>query len=156
MSVTESTYQVKGGIAAAVAAVLAADSAGDQVAVYWGEPPPTYAREFICLMGVQVDIDAATMGTTRTRDETVRAQVNVVVNRQGGSAQKESADRAYDLLAALELYVRDTNPGLGVAGCWSCFVTRIEETGGTPPSDRATGSYTEIIAEFTARVRITK
>jgi hypothetical protein len=37
-----------------------------------------------------------------------------------------------------------------------CLLTRLEESGDTDPADRATGRYTEIVAEFTAHVRISK
>ena len=152
--IAESTFAVRSGVAALVAAVSAADSGGAEVGVFWGEPGPAFPREFVCIMGAQVDVAAATMGTTRTRDETIRTQINIVANRQGTDAQQQSAARAYTLLAALETRLRTDDPTLGGA-CWQCLVTRIEESGGTPPGDRAAGRYTEIIAELTARVRIT-
>lgn len=153
MSVTESTYQIKAGIAAAVTSVLTADSTGGEVGLIWGEPGPTSPREFVCIMGAQVDTDAATMGTNRTRDENIRQQINIVVNGQGKTAQQATAVRAYALMAAIEKKIRTDL--IDVTGCLWCFLTRIDESGGTDAADRAAGRYTEIIAEFTARVRIT-
>jgi hypothetical protein len=156
VTVTESTRQVKAGIAAAVDAVLAADATGGEVAVFWGEPPPVFPREFICIMGAQVTIDAATMGPQRSRDETIRVALNIVAHRQGPTAQEDSAARAYDLAGAIEKQVRTVDPTLGVPGCRWCFMTRLEESGGTPIADRAAGRYTELIVEFTALVRVTE
>ena len=153
MSTVESAQQVKAGIGAAVEAALVGLPDGGVVSVFWGEPPPSYPREFICIMGVQADLDVATMGPVRTRDEDVRVAVNFLASRQGSNAQQDSSARAYALASAVERQVRTVDPTLGGVCLW-CFATRLDESGGTPAADRASGRYTEVVVEFTARVRL--
>lgn len=155
MSVTEAAFAVQQGIETAIRAVLAADADGDGVAVEWGDPPPSWPREMVLILDTEFDLDTATMGTCRTRDETIRQQIAVLVHRQGDGAQKAAADRAYGLVSAIESYVRTTAPTLGVEGCLGCFITSGRSQGTTDAADRASGRWAEVDVTFTARVRVT-
>lgn len=155
MTVAEAAFAVQEGIASVVAAVLTADPTGDEVAVFWGDPPTTWPREMVLLLDTEFDIEPATMGPCRTRDETIRQQVSVLAHRQGDTAQHDAAKRAYGLVSAMESYVRTTAPDLGVPGCLSCSVTAGRSQGSTDAADRASGRWCEVNVTFTAKVRIT-
>lgn len=156
MTVTDAALAVKVGIYDACAAVVAADPLGPQIGLFWGDPTgPVIPREFLSVTETVSDFEAATMATTRTRDQSVTVYVTIAAHRQGTDAQRESCARAYGLGSALEKHLRDINPATLTPGCWSVFVTHTEDAGVTAREDTAGGRYTLLRVEIVAKVRVT-
>jgi len=126
-----------------------------EVLVTYGHPGIELADDMIGVTRVAVKQDFATLGTNRTREETLTADVVISCYRGGGPEMEQVVgDRVYDLLGRIEFYVRRTDTTLGGV-VRQCFLTSHESEGSTDPDLLAEGRVIECTATFTAQARIT-
>lgn len=127
---------------------------GTDVQVSFGHPGQSQADDIVAFMGCVSEQEPATYGTRRQREETLVLDVVVSVYRGGGTeAETVASDRAYELLGALEQYVRVTDTELGGA-VRHCFMVGHSSSGSTDPDVLASGRLIEINAQFAAKARI--
>ena len=98
--------------------------------------------------------DAATLGTNRSREETLTLTVWIVSFKAGHTDDRAAAARAYEVLGVLEKHVRVTDTTLGGV-VRQCFLTTHRSTGETDPNLLASGRTIDLEATFTAQCRIT-
>ncbi|MFE4469551.1 hypothetical protein ACFRFH_12120 [Leifsonia sp. NPDC056824] len=123
------------------------------VLVTFGHPGNASNDDLICWLGIRTQQVEGPVGPLRARDETVEIDVfisSVVV----GDDDQAASDRAYFLLGQIENYTRTTDTTLGGKCLW-CFLTATSSKGATEPANLPSGRQIDIIATFTARVRIT-
>lgn len=150
-TVSDVAGQFKNALVAA--AVTAVDD--DTVKVCYGHPGTKQPDDIMSVGRITASIDFATVGTNRTRELVLTAEVKVSVFRRGGPDQEQVAgDRAYALMNALEEYVRAVDTTLGGVVRW-CFCTGHDSDGSTDPELLAQGRCIEVDGTFTARARIT-
>lgn len=135
--------------AAAVAALP------DTVRVSYGHPGTSFLEDdIVAVMGATGDQTPATMGTPRSREETIRLEVVVSSYRGGGAEAEPVAEAAaFALLGTLETYVRLTDPTVG----GTVRLCQLEEWRAEPATDEALltqGRQVELTATFRAEVRI--
>lgn len=135
------------------AAVTAINDPAVQIEV--GYPWPQTAADIVAVGAVRSTQEPATLGTQRSREETLTVDVLVSVFRAGGQeVEQVASDRAYALLGALERHVRITDTTLGGV-VRHCFLTGHEMDSQPFSDDTGMGRTVEIAATFTAAVRIT-
>jgi hypothetical protein len=142
---------------AALVDAMIALVAGQDVLVTFGHPGVDVAnwRDIVSFADTVSQQSVATMGTNRSREETLTQKVWVSCERPGDQDQERVAsDAAYALLGLLEHYVRQTDTTLGGV-VRQCFLTSHTATGETDPKFLNYGRLIEIEAEFTAQVRVT-
>lgn len=124
--------------------------------VSYGHPGKQLPDDVVSVTRVVTQQDPATLSANlRQRDLIITITVVVSVWRKGGADQEQVAgDRAYQLLDALEEYVRVTDTTLGGLVRW-CFCIGSDSEGSTDPQLLATGRVIEITAQFFAKARIT-
>lgn len=118
--------------------------------------------EIIAVTRHSADLDFAAVGTNRQRELVMTLDIIVSVFRAGSEDSEdvdevtvEADDRAYQLLDAIEEWVRVTDTTLGGVVRW-CACTHHENDGaGTDPDIAARGREAAILATFTAPVRVT-
>lgn len=128
-----------------------------EVLVTFGHPGQDFQNwdDVVSFADTDVSQDVATMGTNRSREETLTQTVWVSCFRAGGVDQEVVAsDRAYELLGLLEHHVRVTDTTLGGV-VRECFLTAHRAEGATSPALLARGRTIEVEATFTAKVRVT-
>lgn len=97
--------------AALVAALQAA--LGSAVLVTYGPPGPNQPDDIVAVMDVRGGQVMATMGN-RSREETLDIDVVISCYRGGGTeVQQTVTERAYALMASLEVYLKTTDPSIG-------------------------------------------
>lgn len=132
--------------------------ADQEVLVSFGHPGMEEQNwdDLVGFADLEVAQDVATMGTNRSREETLRLTVWISVHRdgEGPTLEQVTSDRAYALLGVLEHHVRQTDTTLGGA-VRECFLTAHTSTGQTDPDLLTAGRTIEIEATFTARARVT-
>jgi hypothetical protein len=138
-----------------VALVAAIRSVVDPaVLVTYGHPGMANEADMIGVSRVTSTQAVATLGTNRSREETLTVEVQISCYRRGGVEQELVAGaQAYALLGLIERQVRmvDTTVGGTVR---QCFLTSHEADGETDPVELAEGRCIEIVATFTAQARI--
>lgn len=113
------------------------------------------ANDVVLILQVKTHQEPKSMGTQRHFEETLTAQVLVSTWRPGGQEAEDVAHtRAFELLGAIEHQMRfdDTTVGGQVLWCW---LTDTEHESDPAEQDNTAGRATEILATFTAMVRIT-
>jgi cobalamin-dependent methionine synthase I len=129
-----------------------------QVFTSWGHPGVAGESwdDVIAVDEVVIDQDVATMGTNRSREETLRLTVWIASFRAGNNddLEKVCADRAVELLRLIEHHVRQTDTTLGGV-VRHCFLTGYRERGDAREALLADGRRVEIEATFTAHARVT-
>lgn len=129
--------------------------ADTDVQVSYGHPGMSQSDDIVAVMDVRSGQNPATLSTNRTREEELRCTVMVSIYRGGGPEQeKVCTDRAYELLGALENYVRTTDTTLGGV-VRHCFLESHESDGSTDPNVLGGGRLIEVSAVFVAANRIT-
>lgn len=126
------------------------------VLVTFGHPGTKSNSDLICWLGLRTQQAEGPFSTTnRAREETVEIDVLVSSFRAGeADDDKVPSDRAYWLLGQIEDYVRTTDTTLGQLVRY-CFLTATSSKGATEPALIANGRTVDILATFTAHVRIT-
>lgn len=127
-----------------------------EVQVSWGHPGNQYASELLAVMDIVAEQEPATLSPRRGRDEVLALGVVAVVTLQGSddAAQEAAENRAVEMIAAIEEYVRITDTTVDGSVQW-CALTRLDIEGFTPDEERALGWRSQVIATFTAKARIT-
>lgn len=129
--------------------------AGTDVQVSFGHPGMTQADDIVSFGALETEQDVAAYGTNRAREETVTLEVLISVFRAGGAEmEKVASDRAYELLAALEQYVRVTDTTVN-GTCRHCFLVSTQSDGASNPEVLSRGRVIEVTARFQAKARIT-
>lgn len=128
-----------------------------EVLVSFGHPGQAMGNfdDLVAFTTISVDQEPATLGTNRSRSETLTQTVQISCYRAGGPDREQVAsDGAYELLGLLEHHVRVTDTTLGGLVLW-CFLTSHTSTGETDPDLLASGRTIDIDATFTAKARVT-
>ena len=128
-----------------------------QVLVSFGHPGQDMANwaDLVAFTDTDSEQETATMGTNRSRNETLTQTVQISCYRPGGADQESVASAAaYGLLELLEHHVRVTDTTLGSLVLW-CFLTSHRCTGETAPDLLMDGRTIDIEATLTARARVT-
>lgn len=142
-----------GPVRKALKPAIIAAIADTTVQVELGYPWPQTAADIVAVGPVRSELTAATMTPQRTRDETLTAEVLISVFRPGGQEVEEIAsDRAYELMDAIEHYIRMTDPTLGGLLMW-LFVTAHEADSAPYSDDTTQGRTVEISVTLTGRAR---
>ena len=129
--------------------------AGTDVQVAFGHPGQTQTDDIVAFGRVTSSQEVATMGTNRSREETLTLDVVISIFRGGGPEMEAIASaRGYALLGELEEFARKTDTTIG-GTVRHCFLTSHESDGATDPEILAAGRLIEISAQFTAQARIT-
>lgn len=138
------------------AAVALWATAEPDVQVAFGHPGKFQADDIVAFGRVTSDQVPPTMGTNRSREETLTQEVMFSIYRggTGTDVEKVCSDRAYQLLDDLSEMVRVTDTTLGGV-VRDCFLTSHESDGETDAAVLAKGRLIEIRATFTAHTRIT-
>lgn len=115
----------------------------------------SHPSEYVQILGTTTDHDAATMGSNRTREETVTLETQWFVFRYGEvDADQEAEDYLFARLGELEQHIRVTDITLGgvVRQCLLSAIStdsaRIEEAG------TSQGRVSAAIATWEAPIRI--
>ncbi len=130
----------------------------DDVHVTMGHPGPNVDawQDIVSIAGVRTSQEVATMGTNRSREETLELTVWISVHRPGDAEdlEQECNDRITELLGALEYSVRQSDTTLGGV-VRDCFLSQADIDGLLNPALLATGRTVEAECTFTAHVRVT-
>jgi hypothetical protein len=127
-----------------------------QVLVSFGHPGTQTNSDLIAWLGIRTQqAEGPFSNSNRGREETVEVDVLVSSFRVGeADNDKVASDRAYSMLGQIENYVRTTDTTLGQL-VRSCFLTSTSSHGATEPALIANGRTIDVLATFTAHVRIT-
>lgn len=151
MTSTTCAQSFKDGLETAARAAISVAAPTLQVTFDWGEPD-TWSDDVVLFMAVESTIVPGAMGTHRARTEEISCQVHIITRR---TTQREADAAAYMLLGWIEHHIRMVDPTLGgVALDYGTWLVGHEADGFTPPEDMLGGRGCEVIATFTARVRI--
>ena len=143
--------------AAMVTAMQTLTASDDTVLVTFGSPGQQVLNynDAISFEDLTAEQSPATLGTNRSREETLTLLVVIESFRAGGPEQeKVAADAAYALLALLERHVRMTDTTVG-GTVRDCFLTSHRSQGFTTPAEMTQGRLCLVEATFTAHVRVT-
>jgi hypothetical protein len=124
------------------------------IQVSYGHPGLDQADDIVSLGRTSSTQEPATFGPTRSREETVTCEVTFSSYRGGGREMEQFVEeQAFALLGQLENYVRSTDITLGGVCRW-CILSSTECEGETSPDVLASGRLVEVVATFTAHVRL--
>lgn len=138
----------------AVKQLMAENQDTEHVYVVFGQPATVDPDEIVSFGAVGVGQAPATMGTNRSREETLTLDVQISVVRGGEEeAEIEASRRCYELLRMIERYARmdDTTVGGTVR---ECVLTSHDSPGATPEEVMHKGRMIDVLATFTAKARI--
>lgn len=123
------------------------------VKVSYGAPWGDLVDEFIAVGNMESRNDLATMGTPRSREETV--QITITISCWSGSPdQQVVTERAYSMLQDIEEYLQLTDPTLaGTVRTARVVSHALTET--AEPDDAGNGRYAEVEAVIECRARLT-
>jgi len=128
--------------------------AGQGVQVAFGHPGQTQGNDLVAVMDVSSEQDAVTLGTQRSREETLTLTVMFSVYRPGGVDQeKVASDRAFELVDDLAEYARVTDTTFGGV-VRECFVASVTAEGSVDPRVISAGRLVEVLAVFVAKGRV--
>lgn len=134
--------------------LFAQDIDTEHVYVVFGQPSNYIPDDIVSFGRLTTGQETATLGTNRSREETLTVDVTISCFRAGTEdAEIAAAERAYDLLRRIEHYARmeDTTIGGTVR---TCVLSSHESEGATPEELTEQGRVAEVIATFTAKTRI--
>jgi len=141
----------KAGLKAAADTVWSAEG----VLTGYGMPGFDAYDDIIAFGAVTSDAEPATLGTRRTREETLTCEVTFYIFRGGGQEQEVVVEtRFYTLLNLLAESVRVTDTTLGGV-VRECFLTSYASDQATDQSVLSKGRLQVGVATFTAKYRIT-
>lgn len=146
---------IKVALVAATTTLFAAD---DEILVTFGHPGLQLANygDVVGWMDVSVNAEPATLSASkRTRNAQIRFDLVVSSWRPGGpEVEVVAAEAATAIHAAIEDYLRDTDPTIGDRA-WKVLTTSHAVEGATDPESLAKGRTIEIMSTVEAHVRIT-
>lgn len=149
------TATAAGALRSALPGVIEAAINDSEVQVTLGTPFPQESADLIGVGRVESQLEFATMGPQRSRDEALTVEVLISVFRPGGQEQEQIAsDRAYALLGAIERHLRMVDPTVGGL-VRRCLLASHQMD--SDPFDDGTGMgrVVEVLATFAAQARIT-
>jgi hypothetical protein len=133
---------------AAITAAIASTDTNSNVLVDWGYPMNAWPNDMILIMGARTKQAVATMGTNRSRRESIDLDVHFLCWR---TTQREAVAAAYGWLRLVDRQARMIDPTLGgVCQNTGCVVTATDSDGYTNPANTALGRGCEIRVTFTA------
>lgn len=150
MSTATLAYDFMLGMEAGIRAAIAAVDPGGNVLVDYGYPEPARADDMILIIKLDSAQDWATLGNTRSREETLMLEVHFCSWR---SDQKQANAAAYGWLKLVERYCRMTDTTLGGVMRETKLV-RISSQGYTYDGDISKGRGCEAIATFMGSQRV--
>ena len=119
-----------------------------------GLPAFANAQDVVSVGAVTSNQEPVTLGTQRSREESLTCQVFFYSFRGGGDSMEEVVEaRAYEMLDELAEYVRVTDTTLAGA-VRQCFLTDIAADAATDPDVLAKGRMHVITATLSAEVRV--
>lgn len=125
------------------------------VQIVTGQPWPQYGNDIISVGKVKSHQEPKSLGTGRTFEETLTVEVLISSYRNGGQEVENVAHaRAFELLGMIEHKMRMEDTAVGGTVLW-CWLTDTDTDSEPFPTETAEGRVTEILATFTAMVRIT-
>lgn len=131
------------------------DSDTEAVLVTYGAPANYSPPDIVSFLDITSDQAVATIGASRSRDESLALTVSISCVVAGGQeAELAAAERAYDLLRRIEYWARRTDTTIG-GTVRECFLEGHSSSGQTDPALMSQGRVCEIVATFRARARIT-
>ena len=121
--------------------------------VTYGAPGSYLPDEIAAVMGQRIEVTRPTMGTNRSREETVETDVTFSVFMPGADeAQQDATERAYAMALQLDERLRTApNEALGGA-CRDAWTTRGELAESRWTSSPRGGSIAGRLAELTVTV----
>ena len=156
MDLTQATLALafKKAFFEAVKELMARTPETEHVYVVFGQPS-TYAPADIVAFGrLTSGQNPATLGTPRSREETLTLEVMISCFVGGGEeAELAASERVYELLRMIERHVRMTDTTVG-GTVRHCFLTSHESDGMTPEDLIEQGRVIDVIATFTAAARV--
>lgn len=125
--------------------------------VSWGRIGTSVPDQYLEVLGTSNDLEAATMGTNRTREETIRLETMWWVTRFGSPefTAREADEYLYARLRELEQHIRVDNITLGGA-VRQCFLVEHATANSETNRDNTYGRLSAAIAVWEAKVRITR
>lgn len=119
-----------------------------------GLPAFADAQDNVCVGVVTSNQELITLGTQRSREETLTCEVTFYSFRFGGDEMEEVVEaRAWEMLDELAQYVRVTDTTLGGV-VRQCFLTDVASDQATDPDVLAKGRMHVLSATFTAENRV--
>lgn len=138
----------------AIKTLMAGAYETEHVYVVFGQPATVDPDEIVSFGAVGVGQSKATLGTNRSREETITLDVQISVVRGGAEeAEIEASRRCYELLRMIERHVRMTDTTVG-GTVRECFLTSHDSPGATPEEVMHKGRMIDVLATFTATARI--
>lgn len=150
MSIATLAYDYMTAFEAAARTAIAGADPGGKVLVDYGYPEPNRAADMILIIRLDSAQDWATLGTNRSREETLNLEVHFASWR---SDQKQANAAAYGWLQLVERYCRMTDPTLGGV-MRQVMLTGISSQGFTYGPDVPKGRGADVIATFTGSGRV--
>lgn len=134
--------------------ILYAADTNPYTRVVRGLPAFADAQDNVCVGAVTSTQEPVTLGTQRSREETLTCQVDFYSFRGGGAEMEEVVEaRAWEMLDELAQYVRVTDTTLGGV-VRHCFLTDVGSDAATDPDVLAKGRMHVVTATFTAMNRV--
>lgn len=158
-TITDMARQYKAALVYATKVAVA----DPKVQVCYGAPGKHQADDILSWGRLEVVFTNGPISPKRLQDLVLTCTLTASVLRKGGpEAEQKAADRAYDLLVAVEQYVRITDTQLaqarqdGVSGplVWWCMPANHVSEGATDPLVISKGRIIEIECDFVAHARI--
>jgi hypothetical protein len=155
MSQFTNALEFKKALYNATKQLLAEDPETVEASVNPGLPGTFDAPDLLVFGKVSMSQSVATMGTNRSREETLTVELTISCFLGGDEDQElPSQERAFMILGKIERYVRMTDTTLGGV-VRQCFLTSVETDGETPAEYSAEGRAVDVTAIFTAQNRVT-
>lgn len=126
-----------------------------EMAVIWGSLGTHIPDEYVQFLGTDSNQEPATLGTNRSREETLHLETQWFITRWGEiDASREADEYMYARIGELEEYVRVTNTTLdGVVR--HCFLVSHITDARTINQNGEMARLAGAIVRFEAKVRIT-
>ncbi len=121
--------------------------------VTYGAPGSYLPDEIVAVMGQRIEVTRPTMGTNRSREETVETDVTFSVFMPGADeAQRDATERAYTMALQLDERLRSA-PNEALSGaCRDAWTVRGELVESRYTSSPGGGSVSGRLAELTVVV----
>lgn len=147
-------YQFKAALFDAATTLWA--TSHPELLVNWGSlAGPNIPDEYVLFLGTDSDQTPATLGTNRSREETLHVELQFFVTRWGEvGAAREADDYMYERIGELERYCRMTDTTLGGV-VRHCFLASHITDARSFMRNNVAGHLAAAIVRFEAKARIT-
>lgn len=153
-STTTVAYKLKAALFDAATNLWAASH--PELLVNWGAlAGPNIPDEYVLFLGTDSDQIPATLGTNRSREETLHVELQFFVTRWGEvNAAREADDYLYARIGELERHVRMTDTTLGGV-VRHCFLASHNTDARSFMKNNLAGHLAAALVRFEAKARIT-